>query len=139
MSTLVSRGTTLDRSLGQPEDEVFFDWAISMSRWRLNEWDEVVIPTLLSWQNNPSQFDDEIDPPTSYSLRKALRYASRMKESHEHPPDWVVPSGDGGIYFRRGTPGRALESLQFTSDGKVVYMRTVDCDIVDRRVIEQRS
>jgi hypothetical protein len=89
---------------------------------RLQGWEKIILWKLIEWGRDPGRFDD-IDPPTPRSVRAAIREAQAMRDDDEPMllPDWVVPTGDGGIAFRWGNAADVMRSLEFTADGKTVF------------------
>jgi hypothetical protein len=92
-------------------------------------WDKVINWTLIEWGTRPGQFDDDdVMPPTPAALNAAVQEASEMRDDGEMPvPDWVVPTGDGGIAFRWGNPLDVLRSLEFAGSGEVWFEEIEDC------------
>jgi len=92
-------------------------------------WDSIINWKLIEWGLRPDRFDDdEIIPPTPAALDEAFYEARLRRDEASMPlPDWVVPSGDGGIAFRWGNPGDVLRSLEFTDSGEVWFEEIEQC------------
>jgi hypothetical protein len=95
------------------------------------EWDRIIDYMLVEWGRNPDQFDrDEVDPPTTIAIQNAVQAARELRDEGLEPPDVVVPSGDGGIFFRRGQPGITLKTFEFAADGTVEMTVTENCRLL---------
>jgi len=59
-----------------------------------------VIDILLQWLSKPEALaDDDIEAPSSDSIRKAIDAARRLQAAGGIVPDHVIPSGAGGLVF----------------------------------------
>jgi len=105
---------------------------------RRQGWDDIIQWKLLEWVVFPERFDgDDIEPPTEESLRAATREAMEMRDDEEPMPlpDWVVPTGDGGIAFRWGNPAEVLWTLEFTADGQTIFETIEQCHTTSSHVV----
>jgi hypothetical protein len=94
------------------------------------KWDDIISFSLIEWGRNPSRFGDEIIAPTSVALNRSCQMAINWRDSNVPPPLWVVPSGDGGIYFRWGIVGQSLFTAEFTAGGNAKATATQNCEVV---------
>lgn len=87
-----------------------------LDNWR--KWSKIMDYTLIPWGSDPSRFDDEdTEGPTPQAITAAYEVAQQLREAAVPVPDWVVHTGDGGIAFRWGTPGKLITTVEFDRDG----------------------
>jgi hypothetical protein len=100
---------------------------------RARGWNRIIDYKLLEWGNNPSVFDpDEIVPPTPEAIKAAYNMAQTIRDAGIDLPDWVEPSGNGGIAFRWGSPGQELRSLEISDAGRAELIITEHCLVRER-------
>ncbi len=97
-------------------------------------WTRVIDEKLIEWGLHPDQFGDEIDAPTNLAITAAAQTAINLFQSGASVPDWVVPTGDGGIAFRWGEAGKSLLSLEFDVAGRTRLFGSVGGKVVLERV-----
>src|SRR4051812_28719022 len=93
------------------------DPSFATEKARLQNWDDLIKSKLVSWQQSPGQFDsDEIDSPTPPALDAAIAISKRLRMDRK-PPEWVVPTGDGGVAMRWEVARDELVTLEFDEAG----------------------
>ncbi len=103
-------------------------------------WQEIIDEKLVEWGRDPGQLaDDNLVPPSRAAVDSAVQEAQVWRDARESDdefvpsPQWVVPSGDGGIVFEwRGESTSAV--IEILDDG------SVDCAIFeDGRLVSRTS
>jgi len=93
-------------------------------------WTRIIDEKLLDWGRHPEQFEDEILAPTIDAISAAAKTVIDLFRDNAGVPDWVVPTGDGGIAFRWGEAGKLLISLEFDAKGTSRLIVSLDGMIV---------
>lgn len=82
-------------------------------------WRRTINEPLIDWGRDPSQLEDDgIDPPTTAIVTLASRFAMFLRNEGLPAPDRVIPSGDGGIVFKRSV-GEYLETIEIGADASI--------------------
>ena len=82
-------------------------------------WQAVHDYTLLEWGLGASRFvEDGLTPPSAKAISVACQVALAYQD--RPAPLRVVPNGDGGIVFERGT-GEVFETIEIQEDGSVEW------------------
>jgi hypothetical protein len=96
------------------------------------EWQKLIDGPLRQWQRDPSQLeDDDVQAPSSDTIRQAIQLAERLRDQGVPPPTRVVPDAHGGIVIEREA-GRLFESYRISADGSVESREFEDCRLVKR-------
>ena len=128
----LQRTTTLSAPVrGVPRQE---QSAASLSQ-EQSGWN-VALEKLQRWSFEPSAlFDEDIVAPSPAALEAAVALATEFKNEGLVPPQWVVPSGDGGIVFEH-REGVVAEVLEISDDGAAELLRFRGDNLVSRYDID---
>ena len=118
-----------------PAIQVLGTTTISTLESNSRKWDEIIFSSLVEWGRDPRRFDDELIAPTPVALNVACQTAIKWRDSNVPPPACVVPSGDGGVYFRWGIVGETLFTAEFTADGNASVTVTKNCEVVSQEAV----
>jgi hypothetical protein len=134
MSRIASTGATIDQNIEIAVTSVAGDAACGT---RLDSeinrgWGRIIDDILIEWAVRPN-FDEEMVAPTRCAIDRAIELARALREANCPLPDWIVPTGDGGIAFRRGFPEHSQETLEVDRDGKIERIQIRDSRIVSRQ------
>ena len=93
-------------------------------------WQDIIDSKLIEWGRDPGQLEDEdVTPPSRAIIDRASDLAMLLRERNWHPPNRVVPSGDGGIIFERWD-GPIFEQIEISDDGAVLVASFEDSRLV---------
>ena len=103
-------------------------------------WRTVIIEPLSDWARDPMQLEDEgVDAPSQELISFALDVAMFLRDQGWRAPHRVVPSGDGGIVFKRQV-GDFLEEIEFGATGTIEMFCFEKSKIIyRRRMFEARA
>ena len=98
-------------------------------------WQAVIDSTLIEWGRNLNIFqNDELEPFTKESIRKAWLLATISRNIEAPPPTRVVPDGNGGVVFER--EGRSVfMSLNVDHTGAVELLTFKDGRLLSTQAI----
>jgi len=86
-------------------------------------WQELADNSLLEWQRDPSQLDEEgTTTPSIETIQRAIRLASDLDGRGVPAPIRIVPDVQGGIVFEFEW-GQLFESLHIQPAGNVEHRR----------------
>ena len=80
---------------------------------------------------DPGQFgDDEYLPPAAGAIATAIKFARYLSLWGVPAPGRICTDSDGGVLFEEWSKGEQLDTLRFSADGEIEYVRFIDCKIV---------
>lgn len=95
-------------------------------------WETIVDKYLIEWGKNPSVIEEyDLAPPTGPILLRSIELARACAADGWPAPQRVLPDGDGGVIFERGT-GAVFQSLRVDRDGRIELLTFHNSKLVAR-------
>lgn len=96
---------------------------------------QLILDRFIDWGRSPGEIDEDgWESPSLAALEAAYKLLGRLRDQDAPPPRAVVPNGEGGIIFERGTALEA-EAFEIDASGSAEYRRFVGDRLLHRQAV----